>query len=84
MAKPPPQADAEFTRALIRAMVIEAVFAAIGVVGILMTHQWWALVVPVAMGGILFLALFLPAQKAWRARQADTGGQSPIVQDGGV
>ena len=84
MAKTPPPADAEFTRALIKAMVIEAVFAAIGVAGILMTHQWWALVVPVAIGGLAFLMIFWPAQKAYRQRQADSSGNASIVQDGGI
>ncbi len=75
-------ADAEFSRALIRAMVVEGVLALVGVVAIIMTQEPLALIIPVALGVVGFLVIFLPAFKAWRRRQAN-GGQSPIVQDGG-
>jgi hypothetical protein len=84
MANTSPKADAEFTRALVRAMVIEGLFTLIGVVGIIMTQKPLALIVPVALGVIAFMVIFLPAFKAWRQREADvSGSQPPIVQDGG-
>ena len=84
MAKTPPPADAEFTRALIRAMVIEGVFAAIGVAGFLYTKQPAALIAPVVLGGVAFLMIFLPAFKAFKQREAEQRGNVSIVQDGGV
>lgn len=85
MATPPLKADAEFTRALIRAMVIEGVFTLIGVVGIIMTQKPLALIVPVVFGVIAFLVIFIPAFKSWRQREADLSGeQPPIIQNGGL
>lgn len=84
MAKVSPKADAEFSRALVLAMVVEGVFAAIGVLGIIITQKPLALIVPVVLGAIGFVVIFLPALKAWRARQSEQGGQASIVGDGGI
>ncbi len=84
MAKTPPPADAEFTRALIRAMVIEAVFAGIGVAAFLYTKEPAALIAPVVLGGVAFFMIFIPAFKAYKQREADQRGNASIVQDGGV
>ena len=76
-----PKADPEYSRALVRAAVVEAAFFAIGVVAWFVTQDLVWLLVPVGMGMVAFMAMFLPAYRAFGERKAAERGQPSIVED---
>ena len=79
--KQTPKADPEYSRALLRAVAVEAFFFAAGVGAWFVTRELIWLLVPVGMGMVAFLALFLPAYRALGERRAAERGQPSIVED---